>query len=130
MRRVVLGCAALIAATSASAAPSECANFVGAAVVSADGDFLGNLSSEYDSKSIFNKYGKYGSKYQTTSIWNEQGKFGGKYSQLSPFNQYTSKSPLIIKGGKAIARLTKNKHTAGAVDPMMLAMICFEYEPE
>lgn len=82
--------------------------------------FLGKLSNEYDSKSIFNEYGTYGSEYSSNSIWNEYGIFGGKYSLYSPFNDYTSTPPIIIKNGKVIGYLTTNKSLADGISPFLL----------
>jgi hypothetical protein len=82
--------------------------------------YLGNISNEYDSKSIFNEYGTYGNEYNSKSIWNEYGTFGGKYSSYSPFNEYTSTPPMIVKNGKIIGYLTVNSFIAGGLSPYIL----------
>ena len=58
--------------------------------------YLGELSNQYASESVFNKYGTYGSKYGSKSIWNKYGTYGSKYSSKSPWNDYTSKPPVIL----------------------------------
>lgn len=113
----------------ASAQPSQCAPFYGAILVTDDGEYLGRLSSKYDSDSVFNKYGTYGSKYSSKSIWNEYGEFGGEYSTKSPFNEYTSSPPLIVKNRSIIGRLSRNEYVQGAVNPTKLAVLCFDYDP-
>lgn len=107
---------------------SACQAFQDATIVSSDGTYLGKLGSKYDSNSIFNKYGTYGSKYNAKSIWNTYGNYGSKYNTLSAFNPYSSKPPRLFKGKKLIGYLTKNKYLSGAVDPVLLAVQCFEYE--
>lgn len=130
MRKIVVGCVVLISSVGASAATSECAPFVDAVIVSQEGKFLGNLSNKYDSNSIFNKYGDHGSKYNSDSIWNKYGDYGGAYGSESAFNKTTSTPPLIIKDRKIIGRLTKNRSLAGAIDPTLLSVLCFDHTPE
>ena len=74
--------------------------------------FLGCVNaSEYDSKSIWNKYGEYGSRYSSTSIWNDYGEYGGKYSNYSPFNPYASNPPAVVDAqGNFYGYLTANKY--------------------
>ena len=79
-----------------------------------DGQFLGYLSSQYDSNSLFNQYGPYGSKYSPTSIFNQYAQYGSKYSALSPFNKYTATPPTIYINGREFGKLTANKYIAGA----------------
>lgn len=114
----------------ANAVDDQCAPFIDAAIISSDGKFLGRLSDKYDSDSAFNKYGTYGSKYQSESIWNKYGDYGSPYSNKSAFNPYTSDAPMIVKDRKVIAILTKNKHVSGAVDPVILAVLCFDFSPD
>lgn len=104
-----------------------CAAVDGAKVVSEDGKFLGTVSSNYDSSSIFNKYGK-GSKYDSDSIWNPYGDYGSKYSQNSAMNPYSSSPPMLIKSGKVIGYLSKNKSMG--IDPLIVGVMCYEFEPD
>ena len=97
-----------------------CQIISGATVVADVGKFLGKVASEYSSDSILNEYGTHGSQYSSDSIWNQYGAYGGAYSSLSPFNQYTSTPPVLVKGGKVIARLTANKNLRGAVNPYVI----------
>lgn len=114
----------------AIAADTQCAPFVDAAIVSSDGKYLGRLSGKYDSESVFNEYGTYGSKYQSESIWNKYGDYGSPYSTKSAFNPFTADGPKIVKNRKIIAVLTKNKYVSGAVDPVVLAIVCFDFAPD
>lgn len=128
--RVIILSLFLALPNAAIAADSQCAPFIGAAIVSSDGKYLGRLSDKYDSESVFNEYGTYGSKYQSASIWNKYGDYGSPYSTKSAFNQYTTDGPKVIKNRKVIAVLTKNKYVAGAVDPVVIAVICFDFTPD
>lgn len=93
-------------------------------LVAADSNYtyLGKLTTnQYDSDSIYNKYGNYGSKYSSESIWNDYGNYGGKYSSYSPFNQFTTTPPYIIDGnGNIVGRLTVNPYVYGAVSPYQI----------
>jgi len=131
MRNLFLVLLGLSASTEALAVPSECAQFVGAVVVSDKGHYLGSLTNKYDTDSIFNKYGTYGSKYQPDSIWNKYGTYGSPYSMESAFDKYTSTPPLVInRERKVIALLSTNSSLAGAIDPTLLSIICFESHPD
>lgn len=121
--------AALALAVPANAKPAYCYQFEGASVL-ANGKFIGTITNKYDSKSIFNKYGSFGSKYASDSIWNPYGSFGGPYSSHSAFNKYTSTPPAVIKGGKIVAYLSVNKTVGGAVNPLVLGITCFDFEPD
>lgn len=124
-------CAYLFAATSpVLARPAACNAFEGAAIVAEDGTYLGKLTNPYDTKSVFNKYGTHGSPYSAKSIWNKYGIYGSEYSIQSPMNPYSTKGPAIISGSKLLGYLTKNKYRSGAVDPVILGVSCFDYEPE
>lgn len=132
IRRCALAAVIAFSAYSSAsfAADSRCEPFIGAILISPDGKYLGKLTDKYDSDSIFNKYGNYGSKYNSDSIWNNYGSYGGKYSSNSPFNPYTSDAPRIIKDRQIIGTLTKNKYVSGAVDPIILSALCFDYTPD
>lgn len=131
MKKVVAAVLVMsLGAVSLSARPAACAQFDDAKIVNKDGDYLGILSNKYDGDSIFNKYGTYGSKYAKMSIWNKYGDVGGKYSDKSPFNPLASKPPVVISGREVIAILSINDKIAGSVNPMVLAVTCFDYEPD
>jgi hypothetical protein len=50
-------------------------------------EFMGSLTSHYDSDSVCNRYGTFGSRYNSESIWNRYGK-GSRYDEDSPWNRY------------------------------------------
>ena len=130
MRWCAAALLALLAATPAWARPGVCDAFDGAAIVNKDGDFIGKLTSKFDSDSIFNKFGNYGSKFSGKSIWDKFGEFGGQFSDKSPFNKYASKSPLVVANGRIIAVLNVNDSIQGAVNPITLAVTCYDYTPD
>jgi len=110
----------ILLSTTSVKAQSFCAQIENAKIVAQDGQFLGVISSEYDSDSIFNEYGDYGSEYSDNSIFNQYSDYGSKYSDLSPFNEYAAEPPLLIIGQKVVAVITVNKHESGAVNPYAL----------
>jgi hypothetical protein len=110
----------LIIASAPIHAQDLCQIIAGASVIADDGKFLGRLTNSYSADSILNEYGTHGSEYSSESIWNQYGQYGGQYSNQSPFNQYTSTPPLLVKGGKAIARLTVNNNLRGAINPYIV----------
>jgi hypothetical protein len=66
-------------------------------IVSPDGKYLGNLSSNrYDPDSVSNPYGRYGSRYSPDSINNPYGQYGSPYSPNSVNNPYATNPPLIV----------------------------------
>ena len=111
------------------ARPDACNAFDGAIIVTQTGDFLGSLTNSFDQKSIFNKFGRYGNQFNGDSIWNEFGSNGNPFSPNGAFNKFSKKPPLIVKDGDVIGYFSKNASLKGAVDPILLAVICFEYEP-
>lgn len=126
---VVIGLAifgAPCAWAQAGSSAAACAQITGAKVISDDGTFLGTVSSHYDGDSIFNKYGK-GSKYATESVWNKYGTYGSEYSMQSTMSKFTSTPPMLIKDGHVIGYLTRNKMIEGAVDPVILGAVCFDF---
>lgn len=115
----------LIAMPSTSSAQdlSELVDYLCGAVIIAQDDentYLGKLSNEFDSESIFNEFGKYGNEFSSSSIWNEFATFGNEFNSYSPFNEFSSKPPMLIKNGKIIAYLTVNKSINGSVSPNLL----------
>ncbi|WP_157099069.1 hypothetical protein [Novosphingobium rosa] len=114
---------------SAKAANAACQIFDGAIIVTQDGKYLGKIADRYDQDSIFNKYGNFGSKYNFESIWNPYGENGGKYQMDSWSNPYSSNPPLIVKEKQVIAVLSVNKNVKEAVNPLLIGVLCYEYEP-
>jgi hypothetical protein len=107
---------------------AACTALTGARVISEDGKFLGNISSPFDSDSIFNNFGK-GSRFAAESIWNQFGEYGSKFAANSAMDPFSSTPPMIIKDGQVIGHLTKNKYAPGAIDPVVLGAVCFDYTP-
>ncbi|UZD21195.1 hypothetical protein [Algoriphagus halophytocola] len=94
----------------------------GASIIAQDEDrtFLGTLTNELSSNSIFNEIGTYGSDISSNSIWNDIGTFGSDISSYSPFNDITSTPPMIVKNGKIIGYLTVNDIISGGISPEIL----------
>lgn len=86
--------------------------------------YLGKLTNNFDSESIFNEFGNYGSEFSSTSIWNEFGNFGSEFSTFSPFNEFTSTPPMIIKDGRIIGYLSVNQAFQNSVSPNLLKAMC------
>jgi len=84
-------------------------------IIASDGTFLGTLNeNEYDTNSIYNKYGKYGSHYNTTCIFNKYSNYGSDYSDKSPFNQYANNAPgLFDRQGNFYGTLSINRYAQG-----------------
>ncbi len=96
------------------------------ASIIADNDkntFLGNISSKFDSDSVFYEYGDHGSKYGSNSIWYQYGDYGSKFSQYSAFNKTAFSPPYIVKNRKIIGRLTLNDSLSGAIAPHLLKVL-------
>ena len=93
----------------------------GAAIVAANGQFLGVITTNsYDPKSILNEYGDYGSEYSEHSIFNEYGEYGGEYGEYSPFNEFTYTPPKIYTKDHKWAYLTVNRALRPRIDPHWL----------
>lgn len=121
---------ALMGATSVSAQSDFCEQIDGAVLINSDDEFIGEIGATTSSNSIFNSYGRYGSKYQSDSIWNEYGSNGSPYNSKSPFNKYSSSPPRIIKDRKIIGFLSVNKSLRGAINPWILGITCYDFEPD
>jgi len=93
----------------------------GSVVIAEDGTYLGKITYQYESESIFNEFGKYGSSYSPKSIWNKYGTYGSKYSSYSSLNPYTSTPPKIFKNGFFLGYLTVNKYLNNAINPYVLS---------
>jgi hypothetical protein len=109
-------------------ADEVCQALIGSQIIAQDNNntYLGQISDQYSSNSIFNDYGTHGSKYNSDSIWNEYGTFGSKYNSLSPFNEYSSTPPMIIKSGNIIGFLSTNTAIEPSISPNLLKALCFE----
>ena len=105
-----------------------CAPLDGATIVNNDGEYIGRISGIYDTDSIFNQYGKFGSQYRAGSIWNQYGKNGSEYRNNSAFNPYSLSPPKVIKNNKVIAVLSVNKNLRGAINPVLLGTICYDFK--
>lgn len=101
----------------------------GDSIIAQDDDrtFLGTLTNEINSNSIFNETGTYGSDISSNSIWNDIGTFGSDISSYSPFNEITSTPPMIIKNGKIIGYLTVNEIIPGGISPHILKALKDEF---
>lgn len=79
--------------------------------------FLGCLTcSEYNSSSLFSKYGSFGSSYSATSIFNKYSEFGSPYSDYSACNKYATDPPVLVdRDGNFYGRLTMNRYQGDAV---------------
>lgn len=111
---------------SFSIADEVCTILNGSKVIAQDNQntYLGKVTSEYDSESIFNDYGSYGGEYSSTSIWNEYSTLGNEYSIYSPFNPYTTTPPMLIKDGRVIGYLSSNKSITSSISPNLLKALC------
>lgn len=89
--------------------------------------YLGNLSNEFNSESIFNEFGSYGSEFSSKSIWNEFSTFGNEFNAYSPFNKFSTKPPMLIKKGKIVGFLTTNKSINNGISPNLLKALKEEF---
>jgi hypothetical protein len=108
---------------------SACAAYDGALIVSSDGTYLGTVSNSYNSDSIFNDIGTFGSDLSSKSIWNDIGTYGSDISSKSAMNDIASDPPMLIKNRQIIGFLTTNKIKPGAVNPILLGAVCYDYKP-
>ena len=122
--RILLLISALCLLARPASAQDVCTSLAGGSVVANDGEFLGTIASETDSRAIFNRFGTFGSEFSAKSIWNQFGKYGSQFSELSPFNKFASTPPAIVKRGSVVAYLSTNKNIRGAVNPSYLRT-CF-----
>ncbi|MCJ7603734.1 MAG: hypothetical protein MUO63_19810 [Desulfobulbaceae bacterium] len=105
---------------------SELVDYLRGAEIVAQDDkntYIGKLTNQFDSESIFNGVGTYGNKFSSSSIWNEFSTFGNEFNSYSPFNEFSNSPPMLIKEGKIISYLTVNKSISGAVSPNLLKAI-------
>ena len=132
MRIVALAAigAAAFMSEPAWAQNEACQAVEGAKVVSPDGTYLGKITSNLASDSIFNKFNPYGNSFSSKSIWNDFGPYGGDFNSKSARNDMASEPPLLIKGDTLIGYLSTNKAKRGAISPMLLGIVCYDYEPD
>lgn len=120
---ITLICLLVIPSVSIAQDLSELVEYLRGAKIIAQDDkttYLGKLSNEFNSESIFNEFGTYGNEFSSSRIWNEFSTFGNEFNSYSPFNGFSSTPPMLIKDGKIIAYLTVNKSLQGAVSPNLL----------
>lgn len=87
-------------------------------IEAADEKFLGKLNpNQYDTDSIFNKFGEYGNQFSQSSIFNKFGEYGNQFSELSPYNQFSTTPPRIYLNGEFYAYLTVNQMLNPRIDP-------------
>jgi hypothetical protein len=127
-RLILLTGLLLSPAPSLLAREAACTQYEGALVIADDGKFLGRITSEYSGESIFNKYGM-GSRLKGDSIWNSYSQYGSDSSEKSAMNNYATLPPMLINNRQVIGFLTKNKRIAGAVDPYILGVTCYDFRP-
>jgi hypothetical protein len=87
--------------------------------------YLGCLNcTQYASDSVQNKY-TFGSQYQSESIFNRYGEYGSPYSDTSACNRYASDPPVIVdESGGFYGRLTINKsHSEATHSEALLSWI-------
>ena len=114
---------------AANAAPSICDTLEGAVIISHEGKFLGEITNKYDSNSIFNQYGDFGSKYNTDSIFNQFGENGSKFGVNAWSNKFATDPPSIIKDRTVIGVLSVNESLPGAISPVVIGVICYDWKP-
>lgn len=119
----------LLFASQANAQENACRALEGSIIINSDDEFIGTISDGSNSDSIFNEYGKFGNQYNSASIWNEYGKNGSEYRSDSAFNEYTSSPPRIIKDQQVIGYLSANKSKTGAINPILLGVVCYGFKP-
>ena len=109
----------------AESVPSyRCSEVEGAKIIGEDGTYLGTLGDSQQSESIFNPYSDHGSSYSQESIWNEYSNYGTEYSQESPFNEYASDSPVLLKNGEVVGRLTVRSYGSDNINPRTIGTDC------
>ena len=47
---------------------------------------------------------------------------------MLPYTTFDYNSPMIVSSGSVIGYLTIKKYLQGAVDPIVIAVVCFGYE--
>ena len=89
--------------------------------------FLGTITGEYKSNSIFNSYGSHGSNYGSKSIWCSYCDYGSSYGSKSAFSTFALNPPVIYKNGVAVGYLTVNTSKSPRIDPRSLYLYKDEF---
>lgn len=92
----------------------------GAIIIAGDGEYLGEISSQFNRNSIFNEFGTYGSSFSSKSIWNRFGNYGNEFSNLSAFNPLATNPPKIFHNSTFIGYLTNNSLFLNRIKPYSL----------
>jgi len=117
----------LFSVISSNAIANETCSIVSGAKIIAQDDkntYLGKLTNEFDSDSIFNEFGTYGSEFNQLSVFNEFGNFGSEFNSYSATNPFTSTPPMIIKNQKIIGYLSANKVIQNSISPNLVKALC------
>ena len=64
--------------------------------------------NEFDSESIFNRFGNYGSAFSSTSINNQFSQYGSPFASTSACNQFASNPPILVDSRSFYGELTLN----------------------
>lgn len=90
--------------------------------------YLGNIMSESNPDSIYNKKGKFGNPMSELSINNHLGKYGSATSPLSVCNPYATNPPILKdKYDFVLGELTLNPYAESPAPPgylQLLADVC------
>lgn len=84
-------------------------------VMGYDSAFLGAVINGLDENSICNSF-TYGSQF-TESIFNRFGVYGGQTSPYGAYNPNAEKPPILLKDGKFVAFISKNRRLKHRIDP-------------
>jgi hypothetical protein len=113
---------------AAASGGSLCAAIAGASLYADDGKwtYLGRLTNQFDSQSIYNQFGTYGSQFSSLSVYNEFGQYGSPYGQYSAFNPYANHPPILVKNDVALAYFTVNTFKTPYVHPQFAQTCGFQ----
>lgn len=85
-----------------------------------DGEFLGNLSSQFSSKSIGSDVGSHGSSVGAKSMFNSVSKYGSTVGAMSAFNNVSTRPPKLLYKGEFICYVSVNSVKTPRVHPHVL----------
>lgn len=91
-------------------------------------DFLGCLNcSDRDQKAVCNKLGA-GSQFETDSIWNKFGDYGSKFATDSPWNKFSTSAPIIVDSdGNSYGYFSANRfHADRTRIPWLVRVLDFQ----
>jgi hypothetical protein len=109
--------------TRSSLSTADLAKYIGsteAQIFADDGEFLGDLNSDFGAKSIANEVGSHGSDVASKSMWNNVGRYGGEVAALSPFNEVSARPPRLLYKGEFVCFVTVNETKTPRVHPHVL----------